>query len=109
MDPSANQDAFIPICVLILIVPIVILSYIWQSSRSNTILDQWARDNGYQIISKEYRPFRRGPFFWSTGKSQTVYYVHVQDSRGNLRSGWVRCGSMFWGVMSDNAEVRWDQ
>src|SRR5262249_36093276 len=53
------------------------------------------------------QPFK-GPFFWTSTKAQTVYYVFVEDSDGNKRSGWVRCGSCWFGLLSDNVEVRWD-
>jgi hypothetical protein len=28
---------------------------------------------------------------------------------GGVRSGWVRCGSWWLGLLSDQVEVRWDQ
>jgi hypothetical protein len=80
----------------------------WHFSRSWSLLRQWTADNGYELLRAEYRTFRRGPFFWSTSRGQTVYFVEVRDRRGHTRTGWVRCGSWWLGLMSDKVEVRWE-
>ena len=78
-----------------------------QRSRSQSVLVAWATANGFEIVRSDLRYFNRGPFFWTTSKGQTVYYVTVRDPRGGLRSGWVRCGSWWFGIWSNQAEVRW--
>lgn len=83
-------------------------SMLWHFSRSGDVLQKWADENGFRLIERHYHHFRRGPFFWTTSKGQTVYRVTVQDANGNTRSGWVRCGSWMWGLASNRAEVRWD-
>jgi hypothetical protein len=87
---------------------LVILGLVWQFWRSSSLLHQWAAEHGYRIIRQEYRTFFKGPFFWTSTKGQTVYYVVVEDSAGNRRRGWVRCGGWWFGLLSDNVEVRWD-
>ena len=104
---ETEMEDFLSIAAVVLILAVVILSIVWQFQRSNSLLQQWAEHNGYRIISQEYRSFFKGPFFWSS-KGQTVYYVVVKDSDGNMRRGWVRCGGWFLGLMSNNVEVRWD-
>jgi hypothetical protein len=94
---------------MFVILIVAIGSIAWHYSRSRAVLEQWAAQNGYQIVNSEYRTFRRGPFLWSTSKGQTVYYVEVYDQQGNRRSGWVRCGSWWMGLWNDQAEVRWDE
>ena len=81
---------------------------VWTFSRSRKILERWAAENGYQILSSEFRWLRRGPFFWTSSKGQTVYYVVVRTPEGPTKRGWVRCGSFWWGVMQDKAKVRWE-
>jgi hypothetical protein len=93
---------------IILVAVIVILTLVWHFSRSNALLHQWAKQNGYRIISQEYRNLFKGPFFWTSTKGQTVYYVVVEDDGGNERRGWVRCGGWWLGLLSDNVEVRWE-
>ena len=80
----------------------------WHFSRSASLLEQWAGKNGYRIVSSEYCYLRKGPFFWTSSRGQTVYYVTLEDVQGNQQHGWVRCGSWFFGLLSDNVEVRWE-
>ncbi len=86
---------------------IVIASFWWQSDRSHTVIEQWAEQHGYRLVECNNSPFK-GPFFWTSSKGQTVYHVVVEDKTGRTRSGWVKCGSYWWGLMSDQAEVRWE-
>jgi hypothetical protein len=90
-----------------LVVVLVVLALVWHFGRSNALLHQWAAQNKYRIIRQEYRLFN-GPYFWTSTKGQTVYYVVLEDPDGNKRSGWVRCGSWWFGLLSGNVEVRWD-
>jgi hypothetical protein len=79
----------------------------WSYARSRSILSQWAKDHSYEILESEYRFFLRGPFFWFTAKSQTVFFVKIRDPDGNIRTGWVRCGGWWLGLLSEKAEVKW--
>jgi len=91
----------------ILVLSVVVLIIFLHRSRSRSVLGGWAAANGFEIVRSDQRYFSRGPFFWTTSKGQTVYYVTVRDAQGGLRSGWVRCGSWWFGLWSDRAEVRW--
>jgi hypothetical protein len=90
-----------------LVVVLVVLAIWWRIGRSNSLPRKWAAQNKYLILRQEHR-FFKGPYFWTSSKGQTVYYVVVQDPNGNKRSGWLRCGSWWFGLLSDNVEVRWD-
>jgi hypothetical protein len=94
--------------VFALLAVIVVLALMWHFGRSNSLLNQWATGNGFRIISQEYRTFFKGPFFWTSTKGQTVYYVVVEDQMGKRRSGWVRCGGWWFGLLSDNVDVHWE-
>jgi hypothetical protein len=94
--------------IIIALAVLVVLTMVWHFGRSNSLLNNWAAQNGYRIIRREYRTFFKGPFFWTSSKGQTVYYVVVEDSDGNKRSGWLRCGGSWFGLLSDHTEVRWD-
>jgi len=91
------------------VILLVIASVFWHYSRSRSLLQQWADENGFVIVHSEYRSFFKGPYFWTSSKSQTVYYVTVRDRDGNERNGWVRCGGLFLGLLSDRTDVRWDE
>ena len=102
------MDSLFLIPVAIGLLAVVGLSVAWHYGRSSALLEGWAQRHGYRIVAKEYRTFFRGPFFWTTGKGQTVYYVTVEDQHGQLHNGFVRCGGWFLGLLSDHVEVRWD-
>ncbi len=92
---------------LLLIAVAAVGLIVWHSSRSQDVLGHWARENDYRIIEAKYAHLK-GPFFWTASKGQSVYRVTVQDQTGRTRSGWVRCGSWWFGIWSDHADVRWD-
>mgnify|MGYP001367836181 CR=1 FL=1 len=102
------MDDVFQILMVLVVLGAAVLSMVWHFSRSNTVLEQWAEDNGFELLSSECCHFMRGPFFWTTSKGQTVYYVKVRTSSGHERTGWVRCGGFFLGLWSDAAEVRWE-
>ena len=77
-------------------------------TRSKTLLKRWAKENGYEFTHVEHRMFRKGPFVFSS-RGQSVYRVEVRDEQGQVRKGWVRCGSWWAGVLGDQVEVRWDE
>jgi hypothetical protein len=77
------------------------------ATRPRNLMQNWAEENGVQLTRVEFRPFRRGPFLWSS-RGQTVFRVEVCDREGNRRSGWIRCGSMLLGVFAKQIEVKWD-
>ena len=81
----------------------------WRTSRSLSILYRWVNENGLELLSREERWVMRGPFFWFTGNGQVVYHVRVRDREGRERSAWVRRGGWFFGLLSDHADVQWDE
>ncbi len=98
-----------PVFAISLVVIATIFGFRWHFARSAAILQKWAVENGYEILEKSYRLLFKGPFFFRTTEHQTVYRVTVRDKAGNVRTGWVACGSWWWGLLSDQAQVRWDE
>ena len=96
------------VCIVAAFVIFAVFMLAWHFSRSRSLLEPWAAENGYRIVESSYRNLVRGPFFWTTSKGQTVYRVTVEDESGRRRSGWVRCGGWFLGLLSDRVDVRWD-
>ena len=78
-----------------------------MKTRSEQILSKWAEENSYQILDLQPKVLNRGPFFLSS-KMQAIHRITVQDAEGTQLSGWVRCGSILQGVLSDKVEVKWD-
>jgi hypothetical protein len=105
---AGNADDWWGIFGVVFAIALVVFTLVWHFTRSSSMLNQWATQRGYRILRQEYCWFFRGPFFWTSSKGQTVYYVVLEDSAGSKRRGWVRCGSWWFGLLSDKVEVRWD-
>jgi len=92
----------------ILVLVAIVAGFAWSHSRGKSMLETWAYQNGYEILSREECWLFRGPFFWSSSKGQKVYKVSLRDADGIVRNGYVRCGSYWIGLWSDKVELRWD-
>jgi len=92
----------------ILVAVFALVSWAWGGVRGASLLDGWARSQGLEILSQEECWFFKGPFFWTSSKGQKIYRVTVRDGEGTTRSGYVRCGGYWMGMLSDNVDVRWD-
>ncbi len=97
----------------ILSFPIAILScwvfhVAWRRQRVDDILMRWADANGLWLIR-----YRRSWRFWKVSgqdapTGRDVVYVTVRDPQGDVHTGWVRCGSRWFGLFSDDAGVEWE-
>jgi len=87
---------------------LIVFLMAFNRSRSASMLADWARGQGVELVSEERCHFLKGPYFWTSSKSQVVFRVSVRDRQGRVRSGWVRCGSFIGGLLSDQVDVRWD-
>jgi hypothetical protein len=101
-------EQLFPVLAVIAVVGLGVLSLVWHLGRSHSILEHWAARNGYRLIDQSYCWFSKGPFFWTSSKGQTVYYVTVEDAAGRIRHAWVRCGGWFLGLLSEQADVEWE-
>lgn len=93
--------------VVLIVIAIGVLMVVWQFSCSGTTLEQWAAENGYELLSTERRFIRRGPYFLTTSKGQEVFFITVRDVEGNILRGWARVGGFMVGQFSDRVSVRW--
>ena len=95
---------------LIVFVPLFAF-VIWAAkkgrSRVRILLNHWIQDNGYTLVESKRVHFKTG---FNTGpyrlvsKGQTVLRVTVLDENNITRTGWVRCGSLVKGSLSDAVE-----
>ena len=102
-----SHDAILPILPILIII-LVILTTFWRRNRARTMLEDWVRENGYELLSQEECWFFRGPFFWGTSKGQIVYKVSLRGPDGMVRNGYARCGGYWLGLWTQAVEVRWD-
>lgn len=105
----AMNDAVLQVFYILFFVCIAGGSFWWHMKRSRDLLNMWADENGLRVVDSERRYMRRGPFFWTTGKGQEVFYVTVQDQSGQARNAYVRCGGFWFGLLSNNVDVRWEE
>ena len=108
LQSCRKMDTLILI-IIVLAIPFNIALLVWNFRRANNLLEDWAARNDYRIIHKEYRWFRRGPFFWFTGRGQIVFRIEVADREGLQQNAFVRVGGFFLGMLSNNVEVSWDR
>lgn len=80
----------------------------WIVRRAGEIVKTWATENSLRLVSREMRWLLRGPFLWRNGDVHIVFRVCVVDECGASRVGFIRCGSWFFGLLSNRAHVIWD-
>jgi hypothetical protein len=99
------------VVLLAVAIPAVLLfvSLYWLDRvRRRKSLFRWASESGYRLVDfGQPIPTEASPFPLSASKSQQVFWIEVEDRTGNRRSGWVRLGSMWRGLASRSADVRW--
>jgi len=81
----------------------------WWVARGSKLLADWARSNGYEILRKQRRFLRKGPFSFPRAWGLPVFRVTLQDGQGRTRRAWVRCGSWWTGLLSSKVTVEWDE
>jgi hypothetical protein len=106
---ATHDDSVFPLLLIPLFLLIAIATFVWRAGRKKTILEQWADQQGFQLIDYEERWLARGPFFFTTAKGRVVYLITVQHPDGRLATGWAKCGSWAFGLLSDAVQVRWDE
>jgi hypothetical protein len=104
-DVNGLPPALVFITLGLFVLCLVVLP-VW---RSRVLLRRWAERNGFEIVEKQFRYFRQGPFFWTASGRQIVYRILVADRSAGRRKGWARCGSWWLGVLADRVDVRWDE
>ena len=84
----------------------VAMSSTWHWLRSRSLMEKWAKANGYKLMKMKLNWFKISPFLTST--HQEVFRIRVRDHSGRERTGWAKCGGFFLGLLVDTVEVEWD-
>jgi hypothetical protein len=101
-------EQIFPVLLILAVIALGVGSIVWHFSRSEALLQRWAERNDFRLLKQEYCWFFKGPFFWTSSRGQTLYYVTIVDDAGHRRHAWVRCGGWFLGLLSDHVDVSWD-
>ena len=88
---------------------LAVWSVVRGEARAQQMLDDWLRENEFQLLQKSTPWIKDNPFFLSSNRSQKVFKVVVRDKTGQTRQGWLRCGHALMGVAVDQVEVKWDK
>jgi len=85
-----------------------IFGVLFYSSKIDSLINNWAEENGYKIVSKQTKSLSMGPFSSSPKLGQRVFYVEVVDKAGNKKHAWIRCYTRWTEISPSNVEVKWD-
>jgi hypothetical protein len=100
-------DYYMMVFAVVVFVVVAFVDEAIRGDRQFQQLDDWARQHGYRILSRESRWLVRGPYFWSSGKNHSVYRIVAENRDGARRDGWARVGRGFlW--WPGRVDVRWD-
>ena len=104
MEEDLLRSATVIVLGLLFAIPL----YRMNRARRREALARWASDNGLKVIASR-QPWisEASPFWFSRTKAQCIFQVTVEDAKGTRKAGWVRLGSVWRGLASPRAEVRW--
>ena len=100
-------ELILGLCLVLLVISILIL-LVWSGPRSAKMVHKWASRNGLRIMKMKRRFLRVGPFSIFYAVSSPIYHVVVQTIEGEVRSGWIKCGSYSLGILADDVVVSWN-
>lgn len=93
--------------VLEIVAILLIVYYFYNILRSaNRSIDRWVKENDVNVLSREFRLLRTGPY-WLT-HNRPVYKLVVQFPDGRREICWIRCNS-FLGFNPDYFEVKCEE
>ena len=100
MDVLSLMEVFIFFAV------ILYLHITWARHR----IKQWAERNNYRITKCKMCLTNIGPFsYFGTSGGQSVFKIEAVNAEGKTRTGYVRAGGFFFGLLRKRVEVKWDK
>ena len=80
----------------------------WQYSKADSMLENWATQNNYQILEKTDANEGDGPMGRRGSNTYVKYRIKVKTADGGTKTGIITLGSERTGVLSDEVKVDWD-
>ena len=110
-----DDDVRVMVVLLALSLAIMVpwaLYMMYRADRGRAFAKRWAQANGWSLTSARKQwyggPFRLPRLYWFSPPIE-VYHVIVQDSKGQSRSGYIRCACGLRGPVGlQPSEVRWE-
>ncbi len=106
--PLHNHNVLQQAGAFIFVAAIVMVGFTFQMRRTQSIVDNWATNNSFQLEDCRMSWFLYGPYFLRVSKGQSVCRFTVRDRDGQTYTGWARCGSFWGGLWSDAIDVTWN-
>jgi hypothetical protein len=90
----------------------LIFLFVWldhiRSLRIGTkILQDWAKENEYDLINLQLPILKFSPFFLNSSRRQRIFLVRIKTSNGNQREAWIRLGDFFSGLRIPSVKIEW--
>ena len=85
----------------------LIMNY-WCLVRHEKNVIKWAKHHDYTLLECEGRAWFVGPFFFRKSRAQQVYRIAIRAGKRSIRRGWALSGGGFFGFLTDQVEVIWD-
>ena len=108
-DVITIMETFLIILFVIILVIFLTLVMTFHKNSGLKEIEKWAKKEGLEILSSEYRWVKRGPYFISSSNLQRIYYLTVKDKSDNTRTCWVKVGGFFLGLLSDTIHISWEK
>jgi hypothetical protein len=80
------------------------LAFLWAAHRTKSMLQEWGKSNGFEILSHEERIT-----FTPESIGRSIYRLTVRDTAGRRRSGTARCETRLLGLLPEEIAVQWDE
>ncbi len=92
-----------PVVVLVLLTAGVVL----HIRRARRMVSHWAAANGVTVLKQHWVFYRLSPWPLVWFGHQTVRYLSVRDSQGQVRRVWLLLGHLLWGL-TDRVQAVWE-
>ncbi|MEI6233757.1 MAG: hypothetical protein WCT04_11935 [Planctomycetota bacterium] len=100
-----SQDHF-ALVLSLLMIPFTIGVLYWFLVLPDKRLNQWAQKRGLKLITSDDVTNSDNPY--SIARGQIVFRIKVLNPDGMERTGYLKCGSVYGGLLSDYCEEFWD-
>jgi hypothetical protein len=97
-------------CLLGLLLLILGLAYDrYRIGIARRMVETWALQNRFHVTTLKRCFYFNDPSFLMRSNVQFVFKISVEDEEGKVRTGWIRCGHWFLGLVRDQVTIFWDE
>ena len=97
---------------IIILIFLLISLVLWFNFRclkkAEKRIEYWASKYGYTIKKIDQRVLLKGPFSWSTKRTQLVFFVILLNDEGNQQTAFIRC-SYYSANLEEDFDIKWNE